>query len=66
MKTKNVEYKDVCFECGDALYGKAKREIGGITIHMGICEECGKEKAIVPAIDWENARKPIYTSFDMD
>lgn len=48
MKNK---YKRMCSECGEKRYPK-KRELGAITVSLGKCSVCGKNKGIIPARDW--------------
>jgi len=60
------EYKNVCHDCGEKLYGKPKRDLGAITISLDECEECKEVKAIVPAIDWRNMHKDTVNSLDWD
>lgn len=40
-----------CNDCGKKRY-KIVREAYGITVCMGTCPICNKEKPIIPASDW--------------
>jgi hypothetical protein len=41
-----------CNECGKEKY-PTKRNVYGITVCMGECPFCKKQKLIIPASDWE-------------
>jgi len=45
----------ICSECGNK-YGKARFSVS--TFHIGICEWCGKEKAVTEDRDYSHP-KPI-------
>lgn len=49
---KEEEFVSCCNECGKKRY-KIIRDAGAITICMGECPICKKEKGIVPASDWQ-------------
>ncbi len=52
MKEKTTEIISCCNDCGSKKYN-VKRNVGVITMHMGICPFCKKEKPIIPTSDWE-------------
>ena len=45
----------ICSECGNK-YGKARGRVS--TFHTGICEWCGKEKAVTEDRDYHYPEKP--------
>ena len=48
-----VPFDALCPDCGDELYPKHKIE-GAITVSMGTCPRCGKEKVtLIPTRDFE-------------
>lgn len=60
-------WMSVCNDCGQKLYGDmTKRDMGVITMHMGECENCGENKAIIPARDWRYACMSRPTAEDWD
>ena len=44
-------YINCCNDCGKKRY-KIRQEANGITMCMGKCPVCKKDKMIIPASDW--------------
>lgn len=60
-------YKDMCFKCAEEIYGKPRREVGAITVGMGVCPVCKtKDIPIVPGRDLYYMHAPKVTSADWD
>ena len=51
LKRKIKAYQECCFDCGKQIYNK-KNELIGISVCMGTCPICKKNKFIVPSRDW--------------
>lgn len=63
---KKIKYQSMCNECGVKKYGQPKREMGAITVSMGICPICHKKKAIIPGGDWHYMCEDKVNSEDWD
>ncbi len=61
-----MKYKSMCFDCGEKTYGKPRRDLGAITVSMGKCPVCKKQKGIVPARGFYYAYEKIVTAEDWD
>ena len=50
---KVPEYQEMCGDCGKKKYPNAdESKFNGITVSMGKCPVCKKEKGIIPSRDW--------------
>lgn len=56
----------MCFDCATKTYGKPKRDMGAITVGLGICPICGEKKSIAPGRDLYYAHAERVTSEDWD
>ena len=48
------EYSELCYDCGKVFYSKKIDSKKPITLYVGICPRCKKEKTLIPIADWEN------------
>lgn len=56
----------MCFDCAKEQYGKPKRDMGAITVSMGMCTKCDLPKPIIPARDLYYAYASHVTSENWD
>lgn len=49
------KYSELCYGCGTIVFPNRKvEEERAITMYMGICPKCKKERALIPIADWKN------------
>lgn len=60
------KYQDMCGDCARKVYGRPKRDMGAITVSMGLCHTCGEKAGIIPASDLYYAYEKKVNTEDWD